>query len=241
MIEYNIYCDESCHLEHDPHKAMVLGAVWCAKDDKEQLFNRVKEIKLKHGFKPDFEIKWNKVSISKVAFYRELINFFFDTDKLNFRALVVADKSELEHEKFGHTHDTFYYKMYFDMLKIIISPNASYYIYLDIKDTLGYEKVNRLQEVIGNNHYDFSKKIVKRIQEVRSDEVVLLQLTDLLIGALSYLFRELKSSSAKLELIELIKKRSGYSLTKNTLPTERKFNLFIWHSGYGRSRYNGGF
>lgn len=241
MIEYNIYCDESCHLEHDPHKAMVLGAVWCAKDDRVNLFNRIKEIKAKHGLKPSFEIKWNKVSKSKIAFYRELINFFFDTDKLNFRALVVGDKNELDHEKYGHTHDTFYYKMYFDMLKIIISPHASYYIYLDIKDTQGYEKVNKLQDVICNNHYDFSKKIVKRIQEVRSDEVSLLQLTDLLIGALSYMHRGLKTSSAKLQLIELIKKRSGYSLTKNTLPNEKKFNLFIWHSGYGRSWSNGGF
>jgi hypothetical protein len=220
---------------------MVLGAVWCAKDDRENLFNRVKEIKAKHGLKPNFEIKWNKVSSSKLAFYRELINFFFDTDKLNFRALVVADKNELDHKKYGHTHDTFYYKMYFDMLKIIISPHASYYIYLDIKDTQGYEKVNKLHEALSNNHYDFSKKIVKRIQEIRSDEVSLLQLTDLLIGALSYMYRGLDSSLAKLELIELIKKRSGYSLTKNTLPSERKFNLFIWHSGYGRGNYNGGF
>ncbi len=25
---YNIYCDESGHMENDPEKAMVLGAVW---------------------------------------------------------------------------------------------------------------------------------------------------------------------------------------------------------------------
>lgn len=30
---YNLYCDESCHLENDGQKAMVLGAVWCP-DDK---------------------------------------------------------------------------------------------------------------------------------------------------------------------------------------------------------------
>jgi len=238
MTEYNIYCDESCHLENDPHKAMVLGAIWCAKDDKEQLFGRLKEIKLKHGLKSDFEIKWNKVSSSKIAFYKEVINYFFDTEKLNFRALVVANKSELEHEQYGHTHDDFYYKMYFDMLKIIISPRASYYIYLDIKDTQGFEKVNKLREVINNNHYDFSNKIVKRIQEVNSKDVSLLQLADLLIGALSYHHRELTTSKAKTELIELIKSRSGYSLLKNTLPNERKFNLFIWRSGYLR---NGGY
>ena len=26
---YNIYCDESCHLEHDHLGVMALGAVWC--------------------------------------------------------------------------------------------------------------------------------------------------------------------------------------------------------------------
>ena len=27
---YNVYCDESCHLENDHQKVMTLGAVWCA-------------------------------------------------------------------------------------------------------------------------------------------------------------------------------------------------------------------
>ena len=72
-MEYNIYCDESCHLENDSHKSMVMSAVWCARQDKNQLFERVKEIKLKHNLTSQFEIKWHKVSPSKLTFYRELI------------------------------------------------------------------------------------------------------------------------------------------------------------------------
>jgi len=238
-MEYNIYCDESCHLENDPHKSMVLGASWCDKADKDGIFERIKEIKLKHRLPANFEIKWNKVSEAKLTFYKELINFFFDTDKLSFRALVIPDKKELNHEKYEHTHDQFYYKIYFDMLKIIISPHDSYYIYLDIKDSQGYEKVKKLHDVISNAHYDFSKNIVKNIQEVRSEEVSILQITDLLIGAMSYFHRGLQTSNAKLELIDLIKKRSGYSLLRSTLPGERKFNYFIWHTGYTRSSSNG--
>lgn len=235
-MEYNIYCDESCHLENDPHKAMVLGAVWCQHQYRKHIFERIKEIKRKYGLKSNFEIKWNKVSQGKIAFYHEIINFFFDTDKLHFRALVVANKDELNHEEYGQTHDDFYYKMYFDMLKVIIHPADAYNIYLDIKDTNGYEKVERLREVICSAHYDFSKSIVRKIQEVRSDEVSILQITDLLIGALSYIHRDLKSNQAKLDLIELIQRRSDYSLMKNTLPSESKFNLFIWHTGYARRR-----
>ncbi|SNB14871.1 Phage P1-related protein in restrction modification operon RflA [Flavobacterium psychrophilum] len=237
-MEYNIYCDESCHLENDDHKSMVIGAVWCAFTDKESIFERIREIKKEHKLKSNFEIKWGKVSTSKVDFYKDIINLFFDSDKLHFRALVIPEKAELDHDKYNQTHDEFYYKMYFDMLKIIISPNNTYNVYLDIKDTQGYDKVNRLHEVISNTHYDFSKKIVQKIQEVRSDEVSILQITDLLIGAFTYYHRGLKENKAKLKLIELIKRRSGYSLEKSTLPTEKKFNYFIWRSGFRRGYGN---
>jgi hypothetical protein len=236
----NIYCDESCHLENDKHKAMTLGAVWCDENDKQFLFERIKDIKLKHKLKSNFEIKWNKVSKTKLKFYRDIINFFFDTDKINFRALIVPDKSVLDHEKYEQTHDDFYYKIYFDMLKIIIEPKSSHYIYIDIKDTRGFEKTLKLKEIIRTENYDFEKNIIKRIQEVRSDEVVLIQIADLLIGALSYFHRGLSGSEAKLDLIELIKKRTSYSLSKSTLPSERKFNMFIWQTGYKRRCKNGG-
>ena len=29
--EFNVYCDESCHLEHSSSNAMALGAIWCPK------------------------------------------------------------------------------------------------------------------------------------------------------------------------------------------------------------------
>ena len=79
-----------------------------------------------------------------------------------------------------------------------------------------------------NNAYDFSKKIIDRVQRIHSHEAELLQLADLLIGALSYLHRGLTDSQAKLTLIERIRHRSGYKLTQNTLLRESKFNLMIW-------------
>ncbi|MBL7738447.1 MAG: DUF3800 domain-containing protein [Chitinophagaceae bacterium] len=225
---YNVYCDESCHLENDSSNTMVLGAVWCSEAKKKEIFDRIKEIKEKHGLKKGFEIKWNKVSASKVAFYKELIDYFFDDDDLHFRALIVPNKSSLDHAKFAQTHDTFYYKMFFDLLKVILEPDSSYNIYLDIKDTNSEHKIQELQNILRHNHYDYSKQILKRIQQVRSHEVAVLQLTDLLIGAIGYVHRELSGNKGKLELIEKLKKRSGYTLTHSTLYKENKLNLFIW-------------
>lgn len=226
--EYNVYCDESCHLENDGQKAMVLGAVWCPKDKRREIAERIREIKRKHGLGRDFEIKWTKVGPAKLAFYRDIIDYFFDDDDLSFRGLVVPDKTLLNHQAYEQDHDEWYYKMYFSMLKTIFDPDCRYRVYIDIKDTLGHEKVAKLQDVLCNNAYDFSRSMIADIKRVHSHEVEQLQLADLLIGALSYLHRELGGSTAKEALIDRIRHRSGYDLTRNTMMRELKFNLLIW-------------
>ncbi len=231
---FNIYCDESCHLEHDGEKAMVLGGVWCPADKKDEIFRRLREIKEEHGLNKHFEIKWNKVSKGKLEFYMDVINYFFDNSDLHFRVLVVPNKSELKHEEFGHSHDTFYYKMYFNLLKTLFEPDCEYNIYIDIKDTRGQKKVDKLHEVLCNNHYDFNRELIKKVQQVRSEEVELVALADLLIGAMSYLHRGKTTSEAKLKLIERIKERSKYNLMASTLYRENKFNIFVWRGGYGK-------
>jgi hypothetical protein len=113
---FNIYCDESCHLETDHQQVMVLGAVWCPLEKAREIAVRLREIKAHHQMKPGFEIKWTKVSPAKARFYPEVMDYFFDDDDLHFRALIVPDKTKLRHEAFGQSHDEWYYKMYFDML-----------------------------------------------------------------------------------------------------------------------------
>ncbi len=225
---YNIYCDESCHLENDHHNVMVLGAVTCPLEKCRKVSVRIREIKNKHKLKKGFEIKWTKVSPAKLSFYREILDYFFDRDDLQFRAFIIPDKTKLNHEKFGQDHNTWYYKMYFDMLKVIFEPEGRYRIYLDIKDTCGAEKTAKLHDVLCNNIYDFSKKIIERIQLVRSEEIEILQLADLLIGAIAYVNRELSGNSAKVALVNRMKEHSGYSLIRTTLLREKKVNLFKW-------------
>ncbi len=239
----NIYCDESCHLQNDGEKTMALGAVYCPASKKVEIFNRLNELKKKHNLIPKnkksekenrayYEIKWNKISIAKIDFFKEVIDYFFDDDDLNFRVLIVPNKDKLDYEKFKHTHDTFYYKMYFSMLKVILNPDKAHNIYIDIKDTRSTEKVHKLEQVLRNDKYDYSKEIIKKVQQVRSHEVELIQLADLFTGAISYINRDLSNSKAKNILINHIRNKSKYSLTKSTLIREQKFNIFIWESKY---------
>ncbi len=78
--------------------------------------------------------------------------------------------------------------------------------------------------------YDFSREVIERLQPVHSHEIEQLQVADLLIGALSYLNRGLHGSAAKMAIIERMRQRSGYDLTKTTLLREEKMNIFRWHA-----------
>jgi len=229
---FNIYCDESCHLEKEGCSSMVLGAIWCPLDKATEISNRVREIVVKHGQARHFEVKWTKVSESRQAMYLDLLDYFFDDDDIHFRALIIPAGTKLDHSAFeGQDVDTWYYKMYFDMLKVLLSPEDRYRIYVDIKDTRGAVKIARLHEVLCNNIYDFSQSIVERVQLVRSHEVGVLQLADLLIGAVSYVNRGLDrqdGNAGKKAFVERMRHRSRYSLDRSTLVKESKVNLFRW-------------
>lgn len=227
---YNVYCDESCHLEHDQQKVMVLGAVWCPIEKTREIAVRLREIKRAHNLPANFEIKWTKVSPAMVKFYQDVLDYFFDDDDLHFRALVTPDKAKLKHAEFGQDHDTWYYKMYFQLLEVLFSPHDCYRIYIDRKDTCGSRKIEKLHQVLCNNVYDFNRKIIERVQVVGSNGIEQIQLCDLLTGAISYANRELTASSAKNQLVARMKARSGYVLTRTTLLRERKVNVFRWEA-----------
>ena len=229
---YNVYCDESCHLENDGINSMVIGAIWCSQEKLKEVNQRIKNIKMRNGISPTTEMKWTKISPSKAQAYKDLIDYFFDDDALHFRAVIIPDKSKLNHKAFNQTHDDWYYKMFFDMLKVILSPEDRYEIYIDIKDTHSHQKALKLREVCCNSMYDFSQSVIKRLQPVRSEEIQIMQLVDIMIGAVGYENRVFPSdfakSQAKIDIIDLIKKRSGYSLSRTTLLREEKCNLFVW-------------
>lgn len=225
---FNIYCDESCHLENDGLSVMVLGAIWCPAQETRKAAVEIRGIKKRYGLSPELEIKWTKVSPARVDFYLDLLSYFFNNENLHFRALIVPDKSLLRHSDFGQDHDTWYYKMYFDMLKTILNPGAQNRIYIDIKDTRSSPKMSKLHDVLSNNIYDFTREIVKDVQTVRSHEVELLQLADLLIGAVAYVNRGLSGSSAKQALVDRLRNHSKHSLVRSTFLREEKMNLFRW-------------
>ena len=217
MKTFNFYCDESCHLQNDKKPYMLIAYVSSAYSQVKLHHQNIQNIKKKYGFQS--EVKWNGVSKSKYPFYVELIEYFFSND-LHFRAVVI-DKSQITLER-GSTYDDFYYKMYWQLIYHKVSMENNYNIYLDIKDTLSAGKVKKLKEILQIN---FSS--IRTLQNIRSEESLLMQLTDLLMGAISYHLRGLDKVIAKNKLIEKIQHHTRHPLTQSTYKSYNKFNLFF--------------
>jgi hypothetical protein len=214
---FNIYCDESCHIENDHKKYMFLGSTSVAYNQIRLHTDYIKNLKKKHHFYG--EIKWSKVSNSKVRFYLELVDYFFATD-LQFRCVGV-EKAKINNAAFSQTYDDFYYKMYYYLLNHNINSTYNYNVYLDIKDTLSAYKVNKLKEVLNTKFGVF-----RNVQNIRSHESVMMQITDFMMGAISYLHNDVEQRNiAKMQIIEKMKHNSKDALMSTNYST--KLNLFF--------------
>ena len=129
-----IYIDESCHLENDKLPLMCIGYTKLNAENYLIYKEEIKAIKRKHHSPK--EIKWNKTSLSRLDLYKELIDYFFEKE-IQFRAILVKNKSQLNHEKYNKgDHNSFYYKLVFLLLRNpwVNSNEDSYKVILDIKD-----------------------------------------------------------------------------------------------------------
>lgn len=232
----NIYCDESCHLEHDGFDKMFLGAISCPKQEVRKVSRDIRNIKIKYGLSRNFEIKWTKVSPGQLKLYSELISYFFENINLQFRCVIATHKDQLDNDRFHQTYDDWYYKMYYQLLNKLIDQTQEYNVYVDIKDTNGGPKIRQLKKIINNLLHDFYSRCLKNIQIIKSNESELLQLCDLLMGAVSYKNRfnnveyqkSHQLSDAKVILCNQISRSTKCDLQSKTSLFNTKFNLFVW-------------
>lgn len=226
----NIYCDESCHLENDNEQVMGLGAVCCPTKYSKQINHELKWLKKQYGMPDGYELKWTKVGIGKIEYYTAVIEYFEANPYLRFRGYIVPNKKVIDHSVVpGQTHDEWYYKMYYGLLKPLVEGiTDKYRIYIDIKDTNGYQKVQNLKSILCKGVGDACEERIERIQEVRSDEVELLQLADFILGAIVFANRDVHESKAKNRVVDELREQTGYSLGGSTSYNSHKINLWFW-------------
>lgn len=224
MAVYKIFCDESCHLEHDGSDVMVLGGIRCSDEKAIALNKHIKWLRHQHNYQT--ELKWTKLVSKQIDFYKALIDLLIDDTEVWFKATVVQHKERLVHDYFNEgSHNVFYYKMFYYTLRDFLLPDHEYRIYLDYMDTMGGEKTKKLCEVLKTEGREGLKVDSFIIQSYESQ---LIQLCDLIIGAVSYKNRSdiEHSSEIKGKIVSYLEGKLGHTLDYGTPPWERNFNIF---------------
>ncbi len=213
---FNFYCDESTHLQNDGMPYMMIAYISSAYHQVKQHKEYLKFLKAKHKVKG--EIKWSNVSGGQYPYYADLIDYFFATD-LAFRSVIVK-KSQINEAIEGFSYNDFYFKMYYQLLHHKINLAYNYNIYMDIKDTVSHKKLAKLKDILRHN------SSIRNFQFIRSHESSLMQLTDLIMGAINYKLRGLGQVTAKNKLIAKIESQCKTPITQSTPKNEGKLNLF---------------
>jgi hypothetical protein len=235
-IDFLLYSDESCPLEHDGNDVMAIGFIYCPQKLKGKIFKDLRELKVKHGIDSWTEIKWTKVTRGKIDYYKELIDYFYNTEEIGLRILLANGKTKLDHDKYNDgKYINWYYKMYYFLLNKVIDENYKYFLLFDQKEK---ETLYRLKEVkrrliTHKNAYSIHKNFDFDIKQINSKESELMQMLDLFLGAVTYrnrnLYKRNTEKNIKDEIIEYMETKYLYKLNEKTMPYESKFNLFIWN------------
>ncbi len=204
----------------------MIGSLWLEADQRAKMKEAIKNLRSTHRVFGEF--KWQRVSPSRQSFYTDLVELFFDSP-MRFRVIVLP-ADQLDAIQFHYAdNELMFYKFYYQLLHHWILDFNSYRIFIDVKTNRVKEHPPRLRQILDRSNLLAD---VVSVQALPSDQLDLMQLTDMLIGAVGYSVHSLHSSTAKLAVIAAIETKIGHSIQATTRG-ENKFNVFRWKPGGG--------
>jgi hypothetical protein len=221
-MDLEVYCDESrqqLFAGKDRIGFVVLGSVWLETARREDLKARIKELRARHDLHGEF--KWQKVSPSRSGFYSDLVELFFG-EPMRFRAIVLATE-EMDAVRFHDADkELMFYKFYYQLLHHWILGQNTYRIFVDTKTNRVPGRVKILERVLRNANLTAQ---ILGVQALPSRQLDLLQLADVLLGAVSYSFNGRGKSQAKNSVVAAIGQHIGHEI-EPTSRAAQKFNIF---------------
>lgn len=226
-MKFDIYCDESqpdVFWSKSPTRArfLLIGGLWLPTEQRDTTKAAIGALKDEHGF--HHEIKWHKVHHGKMNFYRALVDLFVDSD-LRFRCIAVEGE-KVDMVRFHQDDQELgFYKFYYQMIKHWLDDFNEYRVFCDEKTNRSRDRLATLRRTLDCANLTSS---VRAVQALPSKEVLLLQLTDFLLGmASSRLNDSLVPGSAKDQLIHYLEHRIKEDRPlAPTWKSEQKFNIF---------------
>jgi len=226
QTEVSIYCDESRHEGQSSQRYMVIGGLWLPRDRRQELLAALHAVQRQYRIAG--ELKWRKVSRSRLAGYQALFDFLASRDDVHFRCIVV-DKTKVDLDKyFQNDRQLGFWVFYWHCLKQWMGNANTYYVSIDFKPESLLSGPRRLRQVLENEC--IRRCWLKSLECVDSRENLFCQVADVLIGAVGYEHNGLAGSPAKQALAAHIACCYGRrDLKGSDQPSVPRFNIFcIW-------------
>jgi hypothetical protein len=226
LMRFEVYCDEAqpdlFFSKHPKARFLMIGSLWIPGDLRQELKHKINAIREHHNTWG--EIKWSKVSPSRLPFYLELVDLF-NSYGLNARFRCIAvDHAQVDMTFHEHDKELGFYKFYYQLLHHWILGFNEYDIYCDAKTNRDSKRLPTLRQCLG--HANVSSHI-NGIQSLPSRQVALIQICDLLLGAAgSRLNNTLHPGSAKEAVVKRLESQLGISRLGPTSLSAEKFNVF---------------
>ncbi len=225
--KHYIYTDESYIKDG---RYMLIGGLWIAKENIIETKTFVDVFKTENSMTN--ELKWTKVSNGRIIEYKRFVDIFFQS-KMKFNCIVV-DKHIVDHTTFNDgDKELGFYKFYYQLISRNCAFNCHYNLYLDQMNNKKKSRYSELKERLNRYLVSQNSKCI-HIEPVDSKKESMIQLVDVLLGAVGYSWNLNNSSPAKLRLIEYIQSKLGRRLTHPTSLHENKFN--IWNFRLRKTR-----
>lgn len=223
ICHINVYCDESRHTSNPEDPYMVIGALSCPREKKEDIAHKINLIRKQYDTWREFG--WKTVSPNRRDFYLSLLELFETEQSLSFRC-IVADRSILDHEQYSNgDNELGFYKLYYQMLVHWLKRDCAYHIFLDSQHNKAERRFIDLRDILRRKLTGKAK--IECLEPVSSHSIPLIQLTDLLIGAVGYTWNERHGSEIKLEFCAKAAQIAGLQSLKSTTPlSAERFNIF---------------
>ncbi len=224
-MNIEIYCDESgleALTRKDAHRFTAIGGIWMPADYRERFKETMNVIK--EDFNIHGELKWNKVSPRFHDLYQTVLDYFFQTNELKFRTIII-EAVKVDNYTFNQKDaELGFYKFYYQLLHHWICDFNQYSIFLDLKVNRNKSRLSQLRDVLENAN--LTSKI-NQVQGLPSEQSLGIQLADILTGLTNAKFNNEVTSKAKKGLIEHIERNYLGEAIVPTPKWEEKFNVFM--------------
>jgi hypothetical protein len=224
-MRFEVYCDEAnpdVFTSSKPRaRHLMIGSLWLPAELRDQLKRQIWELRAAHCVWG--EIKWTKISTSRIDFYQALVDLFIGHgDSLRFRCIAV-DHTQVDMGLHDNDGELGFYKFYYQLLHHWILDFNEYRIFCDLKTNREPTRIPILRDCLSSANLSST---IADIQSLRSSEVVLIQLCDFLLGAASSRMNgTLNAGGAKSMVVERLERALGRKLFA-TYKAEEKFNVF---------------